>query len=82
MCRYGDEISIELSLTRLGHTSIGMHYEIHSNSRSKDAGQTLKLRANSVVVCAEIPSGKALRIPDGWREAMLPYLQTPLEDKS
>ena len=82
MCRYGDEVNIELSLTRLGHTSIGMHYEIHSASRNKDGGQSLKLRADSVVVCAEIPNGKALRIPDGWRDAMLPYLQTPREDKS
>ena len=72
---------MERSVTGLGHTSIGMCYEIHSNLPNKDGGQTLKLRANSVVVCAEIPNGKALRIPDGWREAMLPYLQTPLEDK-
>lgn len=81
MCRYGDEVSIELSLTRLGQTSIGMYYEIHSASRNQEAGHTLKLRASSVVVCAELSSGKALRIPDEWREAMLPYLLTPREDK-
>ena len=81
MCRYGDEVSIELSLTRLGHTSIGMHYEIHSSLRPPDMGQTLKLIAKTVVVCSEIPHGTVLPIPDGLRAALLPYLETTKEDK-
>ncbi|WP_372824176.1 acyl-CoA thioesterase [Polaromonas sp.] len=81
MCRYGDEIIISLSLTRVGNASIGMHYEIHSCSRPSDKGQGLKLIANTVVVCAGIPNGKVLAIPDGLRSALLPYLETKEENK-
>lgn len=81
MCRYGDEVDISLGLTRLGNASIGMHYEIHSYPRPSDKGSGLKLRADSVVVCSEIPNGKVLGIPQGLRQAMMPYLQTQLEQK-
>jgi 4-hydroxybenzoyl-CoA thioesterase len=82
MCRYGDEIDISLSLTRVGNASIGMHYEIHSCPRPPDKGLGLKLRADSVVVCSEIPNGKVLGIPDGLRQALMPYLQIQPERKS
>ncbi len=81
MCRYGDEIDISLGLTRIGNASIGMHYEIHSCSAPTDMGQALKLIANTVVVCSEIPHGKVLPIPDGLRAALLPYLDITKEDK-
>jgi 4-hydroxybenzoyl-CoA thioesterase len=81
MCRYGDEIDISLGLTRIGNASIGMRYEIHSYSRSPDMDKTLKLVANTVVVCSEIPHGKVLPIPAGLRAALLPYLDTTKEDK-
>lgn len=82
MCRYGDEIDIGLGLTRIGNASIGMRYDIHSISRPSEKGRTLKLIANTVVVCSEIPNGKVLPIPDGLRTALLPYLETTKEDKS
>lgn len=81
MCRYGDEIDISLGLTRVGNASIGMRYEIHSFSRPPDMGQALKLIANTVVVCSEVPNGKVLPIPDALRAALLPYLETTKEDK-
>jgi 4-hydroxybenzoyl-CoA thioesterase len=81
MCRYGDEIDISLMLTRVGNASIGIRYEIHSCSRPADMAPTLKLIANTVVVCSEIPHGKVLPIPDGLRAALLPYLDTTKEDK-
>jgi 4-hydroxybenzoyl-CoA thioesterase len=81
MCRYGDEIDISLGLTRIGNASIGMRYEIHSSSPLPDGGQALKLIANTVVVCSEIPHGKVLPIPEGLRAALLPYLDTTKEDK-
>ncbi len=81
MCRYGDEIDISLGLTRIGNASIGMRYEIHSCSPPADGGQALKLIANTVVVCSEIPHGKVLPIPAGLRAALLPYLDTTKEDK-
>lgn len=82
MCRYGDEIDISLNLTRLGNASIGMHYEIHSYPRTSDKGSSLKLRADSVVVCSEIPNGKVLGIPDRLREALMPYLDTKPKEKA
>ena len=81
MYRYGDEIDIRLSLTRVGNASIGMRYEIHSYQPSPDGGQALKLIANTVVVCSQVPHGKVLPIPDGLRAALLPYLDTTKEDK-
>ncbi|MGQ2980639.1 MAG: acyl-CoA thioesterase [Polaromonas sp.] len=81
MCRYGDDIDISLALTRIGNASIGMHYEIHSTPRPPDMGPALKLIADTVVVCSEIPHGKVLPIPAGLRAALLPYLETTKEDK-
>lgn len=80
MCRYGDEINIRLSLSRIGNASLGMRYEVHSASRIPDAGKSLKLLAKTVVVCSEVPHGKVLPIPDGLRQALLPYLDTELEE--
>ena len=80
MCRYGDEVSISLGLTRVGHASIAMHYEIHSVLRPPGKDSSLKLRAKTVVVCAEVSNGKVLGIPDGLRAALLPYLKIQLED--
>jgi 4-hydroxybenzoyl-CoA thioesterase len=80
MCRYGDEINIHLSLSRIGNASLGMRYEIYSYSRIPDKGQRLKLLAKTVVVCSEVPHGKVLPIPDGLRQALLPYLDTELEE--
>ena len=80
MCRYGDEIDISLALSRIGNASIGIRYEIHSCLPMPDKVQTLKLIANTVVVCSEIPHGKVLPIPDGLRAALLPYLETNRKD--
>ena len=79
MCRYGDEIDISLGLSRVGNASIGMHYEIHCALRPSDKGQALKLIANTVVVCSEIPQGKVLPIPVGLRAALPPYLDSTKE---
>ena len=68
MCRHGDQITISLSLSKIGNSSIGMDYEIHSGSK-------LQLRAMAVVVHSKVPDGKAVRIPDGLRLALQPYLQ-------
>lgn len=80
MCRYGDEINIRLSLSRIGNASLGMRYEVNSYSRTPDKGQSLKLLAKTVVVCSEVPHGKVLPIPDGLRQALQPYLDTELEE--
>ena len=76
MCRHGEVVNITLTLSKVGQASIGMHYEISSCSGPSGKGQTLKLRAKAVVVCSEIPHGKAVAIPRALRQALLPYLQT------
>lgn len=82
MCRFGDEVNITLSLFRLGASSIGMNYEIHSCSGTPAKGQSLKLHAKAVVVYSQLPHGKALEIPEALRTALQPYLENQLENKS
>ena len=81
MCRYGDELMMTLELTRIGNTSIGMHYEIHGNPNASGKAGAIKLRADGVVVYAEFPRGKAVPIPEDLRSALQPYLQS-LAEKS
>jgi 4-hydroxybenzoyl-CoA thioesterase len=76
MCRYGDQLTLSLELTRVGNTSIGMQYEIHGGpDRDDSRSQTIKLRAHGVVVYSEVPNGKAIVIPDNLRSALLPFLK-------
>jgi len=70
MCRNGDALTMTLELSRIGNASLGMQYEILGEDGA------VKLRAHGVVVFSEVPNGKAVRIPDAIREALLPYLQT------
>ena len=76
MCRHGDVLSLTLSLTRIGHASLGMHYEIHELAQAAQGPSAIKLRAKSVVVYSTVPYGKAMRIPDDLRNALRPYLQS------
>jgi 4-hydroxybenzoyl-CoA thioesterase len=70
MCRYGDDITISVTISKLGNSSMGMEYEIHS------AG-ILKLTSSWVLVYSALSGGKPVRIPDDLRNAMQPYLQQP-----
>ena len=75
MCRNGEELTMTLELTRIGGASLDMHYEIHGSPKGPGEAGTLRLRADGVVVYSEVPHGRALRIPEGLRDALLPYLQ-------
>ena len=77
MCRNGDELAITIELTRIGNASIGMHYEIYARSPVPGITGTIKVRADGVVVHAEVPHGKPVPIPDELRSALLPYLTGP-----
>jgi 4-hydroxybenzoyl-CoA thioesterase len=74
MCRHGDVISISLALTRLGHASVGMHYEIAGPSRDASNASVVKLQADTVVVYMDLASGKPIELPAAFRTAMHPYL--------
>ena len=79
MCRNGDRLTMTLELTRIGNSSLGMHYEIHGSPPVPGEAGAVKVRAHGVVVYSEVPHGKPVRIPDGLRSALLPYLQTTPE---
>ena len=68
MCRNGDDIIINLTLSKLGNSSIAMDYDIISEGH-------VRLRANGVVVYSTVPTGKPVRIPDNLRQALLPNRQ-------
>lgn len=76
MCRHGDELTITLVLTRLGSTSIGMHYQIHGSPSAPGLPPPRRLNAHGMVVYSALSPGRAAPIPDGLRSALLPYLQT------
>ena len=69
MCRNGDDITIHLSLSKVGASSIGMAYTI-----TGDDGK-VRLRASCVVVYSTVPQGRPTRLPDDLRHALTPYLQ-------
>ncbi|MDO8718212.1 MAG: thioesterase family protein [Polaromonas sp.] len=75
MCRYGDELTMTLALTRIGHASIGMHYQIFGRPSAPGQTPPLRLSARSVVVYATLSSSQPARIPDDLRSALAPYLQ-------
>ena len=75
MCRHGERLTQTLELTRVGSTSIGMHYEIFGNAEDAVTDQTIRLRAHGAVVYSEVPNGKAIAIPDELRNALLPFLK-------
>lgn len=79
MCRYGDDITISVSISRMGKSSIGMDYEIHSAGRPRDEPGALKLQSTWALVYASL-EGKPVRMPDDLRAAMLPYLQKLSQD--
>jgi 4-hydroxybenzoyl-CoA thioesterase len=86
MSRFGDEVSIDVDLWKLGNSSIGMRYCLYSKESNKHHGsgyeilqnstseRQIRLKAKSVVVYSKVPDGKAMRIPDDLRAAMQPYL--------
>lgn len=75
MCRYGDDITISVTVSRLGNSSLGLDYEIHAAGRPRDEAGSLKLKSSSVLVYSGLLEGKPVRIPDDLRAALLPYLQ-------
>ncbi|WP_309678026.1 thioesterase family protein [Polaromonas sp.] len=79
MCRYGDQLSITLELTRIGRSSLGMAYTIHASPTTPGEAAAIKLRAHGVVVYSELPHGKPVRIPENLRYALTPYLETHQE---
>ena len=79
MCRYGDALTMTLALTRIGNTSIGMHYQILGAPSAPGQTPPLRLNAHGVVVYSALSSSQPMRIPDALRSALLPFLQSTPE---
>jgi 4-hydroxybenzoyl-CoA thioesterase len=70
MSRYGDTVQIDLSLTRLGRASLGMHYRLR-------CGEQTRLLATSTVVYVNNTTSQAEALPDALRAVLLPFLTAP-----
>ncbi len=77
MCRQGDEIEIELSLSKIGGSSIAMEYEIFGKNKQKNIDRELKLKATGTIVYIDIEQNRPQKIPDDLRLALAPYLEKP-----
>lgn len=64
--KYGDEADIEVSVARLGTTSVTLEYTI-----KRVADGVLCARCTNVLVAMNLDTRKAISIPDKYREAFL-----------
>ncbi len=74
MCRYGDDIAISVTISKIGNSSLGMDYELRAAGQTRGTAGVLKLQACSVLVYSGLADGKPLRIPEDFRAALRPYL--------
>jgi len=75
MCRQGDDVEIELGLSKLGGSSICMEYEIFGANKHKNIPRELKLKATGTIVYIDLASNKPIKLPEELRTALEPYLE-------
>jgi YbgC/YbaW family acyl-CoA thioester hydrolase len=63
--KYGDELMIEVRLTRIGNRSFELNHRI-----VRQIDHSLIVEAKSVQACMDYDAGKAIPIPDEWRKKM------------
>jgi 4-hydroxybenzoyl-CoA thioesterase len=68
MSRHGDTVQIDLSLSKLGRSSIGMRYHLR-------AGDESRLRAQSTVVYVNTALSKPAPIPPDLHAALAEYVE-------
>ncbi len=66
MSRYGDVVSIDVKVRRIGGASLALDYVI----RGPDGD---RLRASTTVVHVDLDTDRSIPIPDDVRDAFLPY---------
>lgn len=62
MSRYGDDVSIDVTVAKIGGASLALDYVIRGDDGDR-------LRASTVVVHVDLESGRAIPIPDDVRAA-------------
>lgn len=70
MSRYGDEVSIDVAVRRIGGASLGLDYRIHGDERDR-------LRASTTVVHVDLANDRPLPIPPDVRAAFEPFMREP-----
>lgn len=68
--RFEDWLDIAVSITKLGRTSIGYHFEIRCEGRPVASGQI-------TVVCCRLSAGGHLEkaeVPDDWRQLLSAFV--------
>jgi 4-hydroxybenzoyl-CoA thioesterase len=66
--RHGDLLREELSIARLGRSSIDLRIELYG-------GDELRLRARQVLVCTDLHTHRPKPLPEDVRAAMLPFVE-------
>lgn len=66
--RFGETISINISLSRIGISSLGINYKIFGSD------QLARVDVKTVVVLTSLDSKEKRKIPDDLRDALQPYL--------
>ena len=66
MSRYGDQVAIDVTVTRIGGASLGLDYRIHGPDGDR-------LKASTTVVHVDLDTDRAIPIPDDVRAAFEPY---------
>ncbi len=64
--KYGDDADIEVTIARLGNTSVTLEYSI-----KRVADGVLCARCTNVLVAINLDTRKSISIPDKYREAFL-----------
>jgi len=75
MCRQGDDVTIELSFSKIGGSSMTLEYEIFGANQSKNIERELKLKATGTIVYIDLKNNCPQKIPDALRAALTPYLE-------
>lgn len=72
-CTMGDRLSIDLSVARIGTTSLTLRYRGHVDGEPR-------LTARSVQVHTSLATHRPIPISDDWRARMQPYLAEEIEE--
>jgi 4-hydroxybenzoyl-CoA thioesterase len=70
---YGDRIDMEVSVLRIGRTSITWGYRGYRVAEQEE----LVVRGHNVTVCVNSDTFEKLEVPEWLRKALLPYVREP-----
>lgn len=72
---YGDRIDMEVTVLRIGRTSITWGYRGYRMREREE----LAVEGHNVTVCVDNDTFEKMEVPEWLRKTLLPYLREPLE---